>query len=197
LQDAAIAGQQRLGVLGTAAGRVVEHHRRWGCPAPGPVVPGDRPGIARLGPTTAGLEHWHRGFVGEQPRRAEQDLPQPRHHGPDLGGGGAEPTGQHVAADLDPLPRQGLGLAMQRHVVGVTRHRHLRDRGLGRHAAGDQPDRSGYLHDDARAGPAGELGPPGDQGAELHRDHVEALGRIAADLDHRALAAGAGGAFGQ
>ncbi len=86
---------------------------------------------------------------------------------------------------------------MQRRVVGVARHRHLRDRRLGRHAAGDQARRGGCLRDDARAGTAGELGPLGDQGAEPHRDHVEPLGRVAADLHHLALAAGAGGALGQ
>ena len=68
---------------------------------------------------------------------------------------------------------------------------------LGRHAALDQARRGGRLHDHALAGTAGELRPLDDQGAELHRDHIELLGRVAADLDHGALAAGAGGALGQ
>ena len=183
-------------MLGAAARGIVEHHRRRVAAAPGPVVARDRPGEPLLGLAPAGVEHRHAGLVGEQSHRGVQDLAQARHHGPDLEGGRAHPAGQHLAADLDALPRQALCLAVQRRVVGVARHRDMRDRRLGRHAALDQARRGGRLHDDARAGPAGELRPLGDQGAELHRDHVEPLGGVAADLDHRALAAGAGGALG-
>ena len=80
LQQAGVATQQRLGVLGAAAGGVVEHHRRRLTAAPGPVIAGDRPGKALLGPAPARVEHRHAGLVGEQPHRGEQDLAQPRHH---------------------------------------------------------------------------------------------------------------------
>ena len=74
LQQARVATQQRLGVLRTAAGGVMEHHRRRVAAGPGPVIAGDRPGEPLLGPAPAGVEHRHAGFVGEQPHRGEQDL---------------------------------------------------------------------------------------------------------------------------
>jgi hypothetical protein len=81
-------------------------------------------------------------------------------------------------------------------VVGVARHGNVGDRRLGRHAALDEAGRRRGLHDDARAGAAGELRPPGDQDAELDGEHIEAFCRVAADLDHRAPAAGASRALG-
>jgi hypothetical protein len=67
----------------------------------------------------------------------------------------------------------------------------MRDRCLGRHAAFDQAGRRGLLQHDAGAGAAGELRPLRHDDAELRRDHVKPLGGIDADLDQRALAAGA------
>jgi hypothetical protein len=114
LQDAAVAGQQRLRMLRAAARRVVEHHRRRVGSAPGPVVARDRPGEALLRLAAAGVEHRHRGLVGEQPRRAQQDLVHAADHRRDLGGRRAGPVGEDLAADPDALPGQDLRLAIQR-----------------------------------------------------------------------------------
>jgi hypothetical protein len=69
----------------------------------------------------------------------------------------------------------------------------MRDRRLGRHAALDQAGGRGRLQHHTGAGPAGQLRAPGHEGPELGRDHVQPPGGVAADLDQRALAAGAGG----
>jgi hypothetical protein len=172
-----------------AAWCVVEYHRRRVSPAPGSVFARDRPRMALLRLAAARVEDRHGGLVGEQPRRGQQDLPHAAHHGHELHRARAGPVGQNLAADLDPLPRQDLRLAIQRQVVGVARDQDVGDRCLGRHAPLDQAGRCGFLQDHARAGPAGQPRALGHDDAELGGDHVQPLRGIGADLDQWARAA--------
>lgn len=110
--------------------------------------------------------------------------------------GCAEPVGQHLTPDRQPLPRQHLCLTIQGQVVGVAGDQHLGDGRLGRQAAGHQALRRRRLQHHARAGAAGELRAPVHQYAELGGDDTEPLGAVGADLDQRAIAAGAGVALG-
>src|SRR5487761_1856827 len=85
---------------------------------PRPVVAGERPEIPLLGPPPTRIENRRRRLVDEQLRRAQQLLAHQPPEGPDLGGGIAGPEGQGRPLDRDALPRQDLGLAIERAVVG-------------------------------------------------------------------------------
>ena len=117
--------------------------------------------------------------------------------GRDLGGGIAHPGSQGGALQLDALAGHDLGLAIQRQVVGVARHEHVRDQRLGGQPALDQPWWRWRLHHRARTRPAGQLGAFGHDDAELRRDHVQPLRGVMADDRHRAAAAGTSAVLGR
>jgi hypothetical protein len=71
--------------------------------------------------------------------------------------------------------RHDLSLTIQRLMIDVTRHRHMRDHRLGRETAFNQTRRRRLLHHGAGTGAAGELRPFGHDHAELHRDHVKSF----------------------
>ncbi len=56
--------------------------------------------------------------------------------------GPAHPVAQRGAVELDPLPGEDPGLAVQGQEIGVLGHQHVREQGLGRHPAGDRPLRA-------------------------------------------------------
>ncbi len=99
LQDAAITAKQGLGMMMTAAGRVVVDHGGRLAAAPRPVITRDGPEIALLGAAAAWIEHRHDGLVGEQPRRTQHDLPQPGDHRGKLGRRIAHPERQGRAIE--------------------------------------------------------------------------------------------------
>lgn len=82
-------------------------------------------------------------------------------------------------------------------MVSVAGDQDVSDGRLGRHAALDQAGRRGFLQDHAGAGPAGQLRPLRHDDAEPRGDHVQPLRGVDADLDQRALAAGAGLGLGR
>jgi hypothetical protein len=93
------------------------------------------------------------------------------------------------------LPRQDLGLAVKRAVVGVLRHHDMGDQPLGWQAAFDQPCRRRRLDHAVLAGAAGVFRAARDDHPVLRRNDVEPLRAILADHMHRAAAARAGGIF--
>ena len=189
LQDAAVAPEHLVVVLLPAPRGVAVDHRRRVAPAPGPVVARHCPEVARLGPAPAWIEHRHHRLVGEHPRRGQQDLAQPGHHGRDLGRGIPHPERQRGPVQLHALPGHDLRLAIQRQMVGIARHQHVRDKRLGRQPALDQPRGGRRLHDHPLADPAGQLRAPGHHHPELGGDHVQPLGAVMADDRHRTPAA--------
>jgi hypothetical protein len=103
-------------VLGAAARRVVEHHRRRVGAAPGPVVARDRPGEALLGlaapGSSTGMVVSSANSRGEASRiscmrRTTGTISRPP----------CRSSRRGLAVDLDPLPGQDLRLAVQGQVV--------------------------------------------------------------------------------
>jgi hypothetical protein len=62
-------------------------------------------------------------------------------------GGMTDPVRQRGAIQIDALPGVNLGLPVQRQMIGIFGHQHLRNRGLGRQSALDQPGWSRRLDD--------------------------------------------------
>ena len=160
LQDAGIAGQVPVRVLGGPVPRVAEHRRRGCRPAEGPVV-------ADIGPDPAGDrlapgQHGDGGVVAVQPLGGEHVGVDQGHERGQVGGAGADPVGDGRDAELDALQGIGLALAVQRQVLaelglqdhgqqvrpgpaagdGVERRRRLGD-GLAGAAARTAPAPSG------------------------------------------------------
>jgi hypothetical protein len=197
LQDTAVAAEQGVGMDMPAAGGIAVDHRRRLAAAPRPIVTRDRPEVALLGPPAARIQHRHHGLVGEQPCGLQQHLPQPRHHGRNLGSRIPCPERQRGAVELDALARHDLRLAIQRQMVGIAGHQHMRHQRLGRDPALDQARRCRRLHHRAGAAPAGELRSLGHDDPELRRDHVQPLGGVLANHRHRRPAARARGVLGR
>ena len=189
LQDASEVLQQRRRVLAPPPGRVAVDHRRRIASAPRPVVAGDRPEVAGLGPAAARIEHRRPRLVDEQLRRAEQLVAQQTPQRFELGRRVTHPGGERRAVDGDTLAGQHLRLTVERRMVGIFRHQHVRHHPLGGQAALDQPGRRRRLHHRARAGSAAVFRAAGDDDLVACRNHVETLGPVLADDVHRTIAA--------
>ena len=105
--------------------------------------------------------------------------------------GPPHPVAQRGAVELDPLPGEDPGLAVQGQEIGVLGHQHVREQRLGRHPAGDRPLRGGGLHHRLLAGPAAVAGAADHPHPQLGRDDVEHLARVLADDVQGPAAAGA------
>ena len=181
LQHALELGQVGGRMLALAVLGVEVDHRRRGAAAPGPVIDRVAPQAGRSwsgpgrGRAPAGC------VVGEDPGRAHhvpaQEAPQ-RLQPP---AGPPDPVAQRGAVELDPLPGEDPGLAVQGQKIGVLGHQHVRQQRLGRHPAGDRPLRSGRLHHRLLAGPAAVAGAADHLHPQLGRDDVEHLARVLAD----------------
>ena len=95
--------------------------------------------------------------------------------------GPPDPVAQRGAVELDPLPGEDPGLAVQGQEIGVLGHQHVRQQRLGRHPAGDRPLRGGRLHHRLLAGPAAVAGAADHLHPQLGGDDVEHLARVLAD----------------
>ena len=111
----ALEGLQELQRMGVRpAGRIGEDDAGRVASTAGTGIAGDRPHVALLGGPSPGVQHRRLRLVDEQHAGGEQLLahqPPERLH---LGGEVADPRRQHVAADLDALTGQRLGLAVER-----------------------------------------------------------------------------------
>ena len=191
LQDAPELGQVGGRVLALAVLGVEVDHRRRGAAAPGPVVDRVAPQPAGLGPAPAGVEHRQRGVVGEDPGRAMTCRRSRRHSGSSHQQARPDPVAQGRAVQVDPLPGEDPGLAVQGQEIGVLGHQHVREQRLGRHPAGDRPLRGGRLHHRLLAGPAAVAGAADHLHPQQGGDDVEHLARVLADDVHGPAAAGA------
>ena len=189
---AGVALHQLQSDLGAPVARMMEHDDRRVGAAIAALIAGDRPQIVEARLAGARRQHRHRGLVHEQAvRRLEvvdhpvDDRGQHLHSAPG-------PVAQHGAVEIDPLAPVGLGLTVERLVIGELRDQRVRHQRLARKAARHQMLRRwrlGALL--ALAGAADVLRPDRDQHPQLGRHDVETLGAILADLGHRAAAAGA------
>jgi site-specific DNA recombinase len=193
LQDAGIAGQVPVRVLGCPVARVAEHRGRRRLPTKGPV-------IADIGPDPAGDglasgQHGDGGVVAVQPRGGEDMGVDQGHQRRQVGGAGADPVGDGGDAELDPLQGIGLALAVQRQVLAELGLEDHRQQVRPRPAAGDRMERCRRLGD-GLAGAAGE--PLADGLDHLPPDglDLERLRDVLAQLGQLAAAAGTGGRAG-
>ena len=193
LQGAAEGGEVRSGPDAFAVGGVDVGDRRRPGAAAGTVVGsvGPDPAVAR--PAPARREGGQRRVVGEHPRVADhmgEDQPVQR---PEPPAGLPHPVAERRAVEADAAAGQDPALAVQGQPVAVLRDQDLRQRRLGRQAAGDDACRCRRLvHAALLAAAAGVAGPDGDADPELDGHHVEPLGPVLADLMHLAPAAGTG-----
>ena len=93
-----------------------------------------------------------------------------------LGSSGADPLGQRRSLDLHAVARQDLRLPIKRKMIGVFRHHDIRDHGLGRQAALNQPRRRRGLDDTGNRIGAGLLARAARVLRSLRHDHAH-LGR--------------------
>ena len=105
--------------------------------------------------------------------------------------GPADPVAERGAVQVDPLPGEDPGLAVQGQEIGVLGHQHVREQGFGRHPARDRPFGSRRLHHRLLAGPAGVAGAPDHLHPQLGRHDVEHLLPALADDVQGPAAAGA------
>ena len=112
-------------------------------------------------------------------------------HRPQMPGGPSDPVGQGRAIQADALPGIDLSLPVERQMISIFRHQHLRDQRVGGQPALDHARRSGRLHH-SLAGAAGVFGSTHDQHAQLRRHDIEPLGDILADAVQGVAAAGTG-----
>src|SRR5579872_2341953 len=105
--------------------------------------------------------------------------------------GMAHPIGQHLPVDLEALPGEDLGLAIERQSVAILRHDHLRSQARPRPALADRQVRARRLKD-GLTGAASKLRPHVADHLELYRDRLKDLGHVLADPGQLGLAARAG-----
>ena len=124
-------------MLARSSRRVGEGHPGWIIAIPWSVVAGERPEVAFLHLTSAGVEYRGRGLVHEQLGGIAQIVEQAIVNRGQLIGRFANPRGQSRAIQVDPLTAVNLGLPIERQVVRVFADDDTGHGGLGRYAAFD------------------------------------------------------------
>ena len=114
-------------MLALAVGRVLEPHRRRLLAAAGPVVAHVDPQPPRLGPPAPGIEHRHRRVVGVHLGRRPARSGRAR---PPAGRASSSPwptqPAMRRAIDVHAVARVDAALPVQRQVVAVLGHQHVR-----------------------------------------------------------------------
>ncbi len=93
--------------------------------------------------------------------------------GAEFEGGATDPIGKRGSVESDAVTAVDLGLPVKRQVIRILADQNMRDEGLGRQTARDQPRGGRGLGNAVCAGPAGILGAAGDDDTELGRHDVE------------------------
>lgn len=104
--------------------------------------------------------------------------------------GAADPVAERAAIDLDPLPPEDPGLAIEWQMVAELRDDDPGDEQFRGQPAGHNMLGRMRLRDGLRAAATGVFGPSRHQHPELGRDHVQPLGHVLPDLRHLTAAAG-------
>ena len=129
LQDAVERCQMRTRMLTFPVGAVAIQHRRRRLAAERPVIARVAPQPTCLGLAAAGIQYRHRGIVAMHPFR-RHDMPANRldqwAHQPRCL---SNPVGHGRAVQFDPGAGVDLGLPIQRQVVAIFRHQHVRQEG--------------------------------------------------------------------
>ena len=148
----------------------------------------DRPEEAALGGLSARVQHRRAGFIHEDAIGTAQmraHVVDDRH---EVETGTPDPVAERAAVQVDPLPLEDLGLAIERQVVAEFRDDNPGDEEFRGQPAGHDMFRRMCLRHGLRTTTAGVFGPPRDQHPELGGDHIQPLGHILPDLRHLAAA---------
>jgi len=90
-----------------------------------------------------------------------------------LGGSCPDPIRQGGALDVDAMPHENLGLAVERQMVGILGDDHIGNERFRRQSTLDEACRRGGLHDTIGARAARKLWPTRHDYADLGRDLVK------------------------
>ncbi len=137
------------------------------------------------------VEHQRDGLVSKQLARALEHVEQMVAQRSQPPCRTSRPVGQRRAVEFDALARVDLRLPVQRQMVGIFGHQHVRDKRLAGQATVDDVGRCRRLYERCLAAPAAIARATGDEDAEGGRYHVEPLGNVLADDVQRASAAAA------
>ena len=182
-------GEMHRGALRLAIGCIAEQHSRGRIAGITALVTNIGPEPTGPGATRAAREHRHRRVVGMQ-RRAAHHVPFERvDQRVEEPGRAPHPIGQRGAGEIDALPGIDARLAIEREVVGVLGHQHMREQPGTGTAALDR--HGGHRHlDDALTRAAAETWSDVAHDAERGRDVVELLGYVLAHAPHGTAAIG-------
>ncbi len=191
LEDAAEVPQMLPWVLSLAVRRIPVERCRRSRPGEWPVVANIGPKPRRAGPAETRLQHRHHGVVSMHALACHhmpgQRIDQWPHQSRRL----TYHVSQRRAGQVDVLACVDLGLPMQRQMVAVFGHQHMREQAGAGTAAADRQARCGGLGD-RLAGPAGQLRPHTVDHPERAWHVVQDLGHILAELAQRTAAGWAG-----
>ncbi len=172
------------------AGRIMEQNDgRPGCTMAA-IIRHHGPEVAALCGFSARVQHRCPGFIDKDAVRAAQmgfHVIDDRHQ---VETGAADPVAERAPVQIDPLPLEDLGLAVEWQVVAELGDDDPGDEQFGGQSAGHDMLGGMRLNHNLRAAAAGILGPPRDQHPELGRDHVQTLGHVLSDLRHLAAPTG-------
>ncbi len=182
-QRAAPIAQEDTRMLAATGLGEVEHHRLHRAHAGAAIAPQVRP--VRL--AMSRLEHRHRRLIRMQHRLPEQRLAQGIDQRLQLHAAAADPLRQRRIRDCQTGPPEDAGLAVQRQMVRILRHQHVRQQAGGRHPLVDDVRRHRRLHQRLA-----RLAHPFAAHMALDREHarliVELLGDVLADALQRTAA---------
>ncbi len=180
-----------LRVIALAVGRVGKPHRRRRRVARRTIVPHVGPQAAPSWscrcPEPAPAPACRRRAACSAQHIAPDRFHQRRQHAARA----ADPIGQRRAVQIDAFPLVDLRLPVQRQVIGILRHQHMRQQPRSGQATIDRAARRRLLHD-AVAAAAAQLRPHLADHLEVRRHVLEHLGDVFAELPQRAAAIGAG-----
>jgi hypothetical protein len=117
-------------------------------------------------------------------------------HGHQVEARAPDPVAERAAVEVEPLPLEDPGPAVERQVVAELRNDNPRDQALGLQPARHDVLGRMRLHHGKRAAAAGVSGALRHQNSELRRAHAKPLRDILPDPSHQTTAEGAEGAGG-
>src|SRR5690606_37399988 len=118
-------------------GSVVEQHEGRAGTAMPAIVGYDGPEIATPGGLAARVQNRRAGLVDEDPVGGAQMGLHVVDHGHQVEAGAPDPVAERAAVEVEPLPLEDPGLAVERQVVAKLRDDDPRDQPFGRQPARD------------------------------------------------------------
>jgi hypothetical protein len=143
-----------------------------------------------LGPSVAGCEHRNGCIVGMKSCRREHMMPHCLDQGFEQSGRGTDPSSERGAVEIDAFAGIDLRLPVQRRVIAILRHQHMRKQPGSGVGSRNRPGRRGRF-DHRLTAAAAELRPHMADDLEALGHILEDFGDIFAELAQRASTTGA------